>query len=87
MVFCVIDLERSKSTGLVNFWKPNKEGYTLYFSEAGIYSEEESNRILINDMDGKTVRMEYETAKKTIEFMKNHTDEEIDKIYSNLGVK
>lgn len=53
---CVLlDLERSIKSGYVYYWKPNKIGYTNSINEAGLYDEEEANKIAAEDFDKRTV--------------------------------
>lgn len=55
MMFYLLDLERTITTGKAFYWKQNKHGYTQDLNEAGLFSGSEANRIKINDCDKFTI--------------------------------
>lgn len=61
--YYLIDLERSIKSGRVFYWKPANRGYTPSLEEAGVYSEEESQKQIDKDFNKRTVRTSTETVK------------------------
>lgn len=59
MEYCIIDMKRSKEIGAIVFWKANGNGYTLYWDEAGKYSERESLLAVESDTTSDTIRIEW----------------------------
>lgn len=53
--FYLIDLERSIKYGLTTYWKPGKNGYTNYLSEAGLYTKASTDAIIKDDFDKMTI--------------------------------
>ncbi|MED4128260.1 hypothetical protein [Shouchella miscanthi] len=62
MKYYLIDLERSISLGRIHYWKPNKQGYTIYIIDAGQYTQEEAKRLVMDDIDKITVCISVEKA-------------------------
>lgn len=50
-----MDLERTIGNGVPAFWKGNRYGYTYKIEFAGIFSKENAELIVKNDLDHKTV--------------------------------
>lgn len=47
-MFYIVSLERSRSAGCAIFWYPNGAGYTLDFGKAGLFSQEDCDRVKHN---------------------------------------
>ena len=62
----LLDLERSLRLGELFFWKPNRRGYTSSIGEAGLYSDDEADYLVDDDIEGRTVKIEQETVKGII---------------------
>jgi hypothetical protein len=63
MKFILMDLERTLSSGVPAFWKSNKRGYSYNIHEAGLYSEEEAEKIVKEDFNERTIKI----SRKAIE--------------------
>jgi len=58
----LIDLERSIYSGMVTYWKANKNGYTTNLQRAGLYSPETAKDIAEQDFDKRTVIVDQEVV-------------------------
>ena len=58
--YYLLDLERTESSPLLIWWKPNNHGYTTNLDEAGKYNEDTiiNNPIQYNDKDTKIIPCE-----------------------------
>lgn len=53
-----MDLERTVGIGRSFYWKKSMSGYTTKLSEAGLFTEEEADRIVGNDFDKRTIKID-----------------------------
>lgn len=65
-MYYLIDLERSISSGLTTYWKPNNRGYTQNIKEAGLYSKSDASEKVSTDFDQRTVMVEKEKALRLV---------------------
>jgi hypothetical protein len=56
-MYYLMDLERTLANGEPYFWKGNKHGYTNSILEAGLFSEEFAERLVKQDFDKTTVKI------------------------------
>ena len=61
-----MDLERTLASGVPAFWKSNKRGYSYNVHEAGLYSEEEAEKIVKADSDKRTVQISLTTVENIL---------------------
>ena len=52
----IIDLGRSIILNKMVFWKQNKHGYVFEINEAGIFTEEQAEEIVKNDITKMTMQ-------------------------------
>lgn len=64
--FILMDLERTLSSGVPAFWRSNKRGYSYNIHEAGLYSEEEAEKIVKEDFDKRTVKISLTTVENIL---------------------
>ena len=64
--FYLLDLERSINFDELYFWKQNKHGYINDIIQAGKFNEIEANRIVDNDRDKKTIKIEVDVIRKIL---------------------
>ena len=61
-----MDLERTLASGVPAFWKSNRRGYSYNIHEAGLYSEEEAEKIVKADFDKRTVPISLKTVESIL---------------------
>jgi hypothetical protein len=66
MDFILMDLERTIGSGTACYWKYNKRGYVYNLEEAGLYSEEEAEKMVKEDIDKRTVKISIETVESIL---------------------
>jgi hypothetical protein len=66
MKYILMDLERTLSSGVPAFWKSNKRGYSYNIHEAGLYTEKEAEKIVKEDFDKRTVKIELSTVENIL---------------------
>ena len=62
MEYILMDLERTLGSGVPAYWKSNKRGYSYNIHEAGLYSDEEAEKIVKADFDKRTVKISLKTV-------------------------
>ena len=62
VLYYLMDLERTLSTGVPYFWKNNKRGYTYDIQEAGLYQKKSAEAITKGDLDKRTVLIPLDTV-------------------------
>jgi hypothetical protein len=67
MAYYLLDLERTLQSGTPYFWKKNKHGYTYEIESAGLFSKEEAEKIVLNDMNNTTVKIHINTVAEILQ--------------------
>jgi hypothetical protein len=65
-LYYLMDLERTINFDEPYFWKQNKHGYINDIIQAGKFNEIEANRIVNNDRDKMTIKIEIEVIRKIL---------------------
>lgn len=64
--YYLLDLERTIIFEKPFYWRANKHGYTCYIDEAGLFSFEIANEIVLNDLDNRTVMIDEKVVEKIL---------------------